>query len=45
MIKKSRQKFKYFESENNFWGEIERTFIILKDFPLPKIVLDQSVRL
>ena len=41
MTKKSRQKLKYLENEEGFWGEIKNIFhLFWKRFQLPKIVSD-----
>ena len=45
MAKKSRQKFKYLENEKSFQGEIQKHFLFLKGFQLPKTVSDLRVRL
>ena len=45
MAKKSRQKFKYLENEKSFQGEIQKHFLFLKGFQLPKTVWPESAPL
>ena len=45
MAKKSRQKLKYLENQESFYGGIKSILIILKGFQLLKIVSDVTVRL